>query len=92
MRTTREDVAQHWEAARDHFGLDQSFQYSVRDQTRYVHEYQRAMKLAGAAPAMLNALRVAESFIVGFEGDEVQEGIDELLGEIRAAIAEAEAS
>lgn len=32
------------------------------------------------------ALMKAESFIAGFEGDELQEGIDELLQEIRDAI------
>lgn len=40
--------------------------------------------------AMLGALRRAESFISGFEGDELQEGIDEMLAGIRGAIAEAE--
>lgn len=38
----------------------------------------------------VTALRRAESFISGFEGDELQEGIDDLLSEIRAAIKQAE--
>lgn len=42
-----------------------------------------------AAPKLLAALEGAESFIAGFEGDETQEGIDDLLEETRAAIAEA---
>lgn len=47
--------------------------------------------LFAAAPDMLDALRLAESFITGFEGDELQDGIDERLATIRAAIAKAEA-
>ena len=47
-------------------------------------------RLMAASPDMLPALRKAESFIAGFEGDELQEGIDEMLSEIRAAIAKAE--
>lgn len=39
---------------------------------------------------MLAALRQAEDFIAGFEGDEMQEGIDELLAATRSAIAKAE--
>ena len=42
-----------------------------------------------AAPNLLAALRLAEGFVSGFEGDETQEGIDALLGTIRAAIASA---
>lgn len=40
--------------------------------------------------ALLTALRSAESFMAGFEGDELQDGIDERLGTVRAAIAQAE--
>ncbi len=43
-----------------------------------------------AASDMLAALKKAESFISGFEGDELQEGIADLLAGIRAAIAKAE--
>lgn len=39
--------------------------------------------------AMLTALQQAESFIAGFEGDELQEGVDAMLEAIRAAIAKA---
>jgi hypothetical protein len=42
-----------------------------------------------AAPNLLAALRLAEGFVSGFEGDETQEGIDALLGTLRAAIASA---
>jgi hypothetical protein len=42
-----------------------------------------------AGPDLLAALRLAEGFMSGFEGDETQEGIDALLGTIRAAIASA---
>lgn len=48
-------------------------------------------RLIAAAPTMLTELRKAEAFISGFEGDELQEGIDDLLSEIRAAIKQAEA-
>ena len=47
----------------------------------------RRLQLAG--PGLLAALRLAERFLSGFEGDETQEGIDALLGTIRAAIASA---
>lgn len=46
-------------------------------------------KIRTAAPDMLAELRKAESFISGFEGDETQEGISDLLAGIRAAIAKA---
>lgn len=36
------------------------------------------------------ALRLAETFIAGFEDDGMQEGVADLLGEVRAAIAKAE--
>lgn len=60
----------------------------------------RASKAAGdalaAAAALIEsqtaALVLAESFMAGFEGDEMQDGIDEKLATIRAAIAKAEAS
>lgn len=42
-----------------------------------------------AAPKLFDALVKAEAFIAGFEGDELQEGIDELLKAVRAAIAKA---
>ncbi|EMN3634430.1 hypothetical protein R3Q56_006735 [Pseudomonas aeruginosa] len=39
----------------------------------------------------LSLLKRAESFICGFEGDEDQEGIDELLNDLRTAIAQHQA-
>jgi len=47
-------------------------------------------RCAAAAPALLEALKQAESFMCGFECDELQEGIGERLATIRAAIAAAE--
>lgn len=46
-------------------------------------------RLIAAAPDLLDALRTAESFMAGFEGDELQDGIDERLAAIRAVIAKA---
>lgn len=48
------------------------------------------VRCAAAAPALLAALKIAESFMAGFEGDEMQDGIDERLATIRAAMAAAE--
>lgn len=45
------------------------------------------VRAAAAAPAMLAALRLAESFMAGSESDD---GIGDLLSTIRAAIAAAE--
>ena len=42
-----------------------------------------------AAPAMLEALRLAEDFMSGFEGDECQETLERDLAKVRAAIAAA---
>lgn len=46
--------------------------------------------LIAAAPDLLAALKVAENFMAGFEGDELQEGIDDMLKQICAARAKAE--
>jgi hypothetical protein len=46
--------------------------------------------LIAAAPCLLHALKLAEDFMAGFEGDELQEGIGDRLAAIRAAIAKAE--
>ena len=51
-----------------------------------------AARLAAAAPALLAALKQAEAFMVGFENDDTQEGINERLAAIRAAMAVAEGS
>lgn len=42
-----------------------------------------------AAPALFAALELAEQFASGFEGDELQDGIDEMLAAMRDAIAQA---
>jgi hypothetical protein len=42
------------------------------------------------ANTLLHALKVAEAFMAGFEGDETQDGVDALLGQTRSAIAQAE--
>jgi hypothetical protein len=44
-------------------------------------------RLQLAAPDLLAALKRAEAFIAGFEDDETQEGIAEMLAAIRAALA-----
>lgn len=46
-------------------------------------------RLTAAAPDLLAALDRAEAFIAGFEDDETQEGVAEMLAAIRAAIAKA---
>lgn len=43
-------------------------------------------KAPGHAPSLQEVLAAAESFISGFEGDELQEGVDQLLADIRAAM------
>ncbi len=40
-----------------------------------------------SSPRLLEALISAERFVSGFEGDELQRGIDSLLAQMRAAIA-----
>ena len=55
------------------------------------HVQQANARLIAAAPCQNLALEKAEHFIAGFEGDELQEGVDELLSEIRAALARARA-
>jgi hypothetical protein len=42
-----------------------------------------------ASVALLAALKTAEAFISGFEDDELQEGVGEILATMRAVIAEA---
>lgn len=44
------------------------------------------LRIAKPSPLLLHALDRAERFIAGFEGDEVQEGIDQLLADIRTAL------
>lgn len=50
---------------------------------------QPATTVAIAAPELLEALLIAESFMAGFEDDESQEGIQDNLRQIRAALAKA---
>jgi hypothetical protein len=60
------------------------------EQSRWIDfEPERERK---AAPKLLAALHDAETFISGFEDDECQEGINERLAGIRAALAGASAS
>ena len=56
----------------------------LEDETDVVFEDGR---LLNAVPSLLEALTNAERFIGGFEDDHVQESIEDLLAEIRAAIA-----
>lgn len=49
----------------------------------------RRARLNAAAQELLEALRIAEAFMAGFEGDKQQVGIDEMLSMVRAAIAKA---
>lgn len=46
-------------------------------------------RLIAGAPDLLDALNEAESFISGFEDDELQEGVDDMLRRIRGAISKA---
>lgn len=46
-------------------------------------------RLITAAPDLLAALDRAEAFIAGFEDDDTQDGIPEMLAAMRAAIAKA---
>ena len=56
---------------------------SIRDTARELKEARQTVA------AMLEALELAESFISGFEGDETQGGIGELIDAARDAIAKA---
>lgn len=49
-------------------------------------------RLIASAPELLDALQIAEEFMSGFEGDELQPGIGLQLHIIRAAIAKATGS
>jgi len=69
----------------DQSGADLILPAPYKLSIRFPNDYQRE-----AARDPIEALRKAESFISGFEGDERQEGIDEMLSDIRAAIAQAE--
>ena len=60
------------------------------DVTLPTNETMRILNTAAAAPELLEAAKKAESFISGFEDDEIQEGINEMLSYIRNAITKAE--
>lgn len=47
--------------------------------------------IEAAGPQMLAALVAAEGFIAGFDGDELQPGVAELLATLREALAAAQA-
>lgn len=47
--------------------------------------------LASAMSEIRNALRVSLAFLEGFEGDELQDGIDERIDTVRSALKAAEA-
>lgn len=77
----------------------ESFNIRISD-TRYyllnahegvpVNELRGNAALIAAAPMLLATLKDAEAFINGFEGDDSQEGLNELLGAIRTQINKAE--
>lgn len=54
----------------------------------FVHGYAIGPAVA-AVPEMIGALEIAEQFIAGFEGDELQEGVAEKLETIRRVLASA---
>ncbi|MBB5040836.1 hypothetical protein [Shinella fusca] len=58
---------------------------STAERIRMLDEINR--RDAAEADDVLSALKVAEEFMSGFEGDEMQDGIDGKLAIIRAAIA-----
>ena len=62
-----------------------AFDYEAAAQERN----RRNKLLRDAAPDLLPALTEAENFIMGFEDDDIQEGVAELLRTIRAAITRA---
>lgn len=56
--------------------------------TAFVQDAQADIgKLADVNADLLTALQLAEDFMAGFEGDELQDGIDQRLATIRSAIA-----
>lgn len=57
----------------------------------FMPERQEAIiSMISATPDMMAALRLAESFMAGFEDDEMQDGINQRLAAVRSAIAKAE--
>lgn len=58
----------------------------LQDTHGAAHCYVEINEVLVAGPDPIAALVLAESFIAGFEGDELQEGIDDLLATVRGAI------
>ncbi len=59
----------------------------VADARAAVTPLPKAMSMLAQGAAILSALQTAEGFMAGFEDDETQEGMDEMLTEVRDAIA-----
>lgn len=57
--------------------------------SRLTYAESEGVREALLSSVLLEALRAAEAFMAGFEGDELQEGIDKRLAGIRAAITQA---
>lgn len=77
------DSYNHYELAKKLAAETERADYAWRN-TRTI-EAARQVEMA-KRDTLLAALEIAEDFISGFEGDELQEGIDALLAQIRAAI------
>lgn len=65
--------------------------YILLRNSRKTDAHQAAHELDTKVDMLMAALRLAEGFISGFEGDESQDGIEGLLGEIRAVMGECHA-
>jgi hypothetical protein len=63
---------------------------AVRFVARLTYAESEGTREALLSSLLLAELKKAERFIAGFEGDPLQEGVDALLAETRAAIAQAE--
>ncbi|NOG70449.1 hypothetical protein [Roseicella sp. DB1501] len=63
--------------------------YAQNQKAPYADELKANAYLISAAPDLYAAAEKAECFISGFEGDELQEGIAEMLADLRGAIAKA---
>lgn len=71
------EVLDRWDRAKGKGGYPTSIErWSMRE-------------VLGEHTSLLAALCTAEAFMAGFEGDDLQDGVDDKLAEIRAAIAKA---
>jgi hypothetical protein len=68
---------------------DEQIQEDARQELKRAKENKRKKLIEQAALELYEALEMAEGFISGFEDDEVQEGINEKLATIRAALDKA---